>query len=438
MITRLSQSITESERMKLLRLRACRLEKGELCTVYSTSRSAYGDTLADVKSGYERGMRVDSQPGALHFKKSMQYTTMKIKSNSLLLFFFFINTIFIQGCDANPDNPAPTPVPTPTPGDGELLHHDKAVLVLREQMRDPFIQLAPDGYYYLSCTRGLDQLPDNLPAIQSWRSQNLVDWEDLGIIWEAKNGIYGQDLIELAGKRDIAPAVWAPEAHFVNGKWVIVHTSNMRLANLMLTRGSELTGPYEEPMALTFGFHRDASLFVDDDGTPWLLANCTEIRQLKKDFSGFEGVHKLLDPQDRYLGHEGACIIKFENKYILFGTAWSTYVMRKGTYNLYYCTADNVTGPYGPRKFAGRFLGHGTPFQDKRGRWWCTAFSNADNPPLDPDEAKDADLSGSAYTINKQGLTLVPLEIKMVNGDVEVIAKDENYRYPGQEEAQKF
>ena len=316
--------------------------------------------------------------------------------------------------------------------------HDKAVLVLREQMRDPFIQLAPDGYYYLSCTRGLDQLPDNLPAMQSWRSQNLVDWEDLGIIWEAKNGIYGQDLIALAGKRNIAPTTWAPEAHFVNGKWVIVHTSNMRMANLMLTRGSELTGPYEEPMALTFGFHRDPSLFVDDDGTPWLLTNCTEIWRLKKDFSGFDGFHKLLDPQDRYLGHEGACIIKFENKYILFGTAWSTDVMRKGTYNLYYCTADNVTGPYGPRKFAGRFLGHGTPFQDKQGRWWCTAFSNADNPPLDPAEAKDADLSGSAYTINKQGLTLVPLEIRMVNGDVRVIAKDENYRYPGKEEAQKF
>lgn len=316
--------------------------------------------------------------------------------------------------------------------------HDKAVLVLREQMRDPFIQLAPDGYYYLSCTRGLDNFPDNLPATQSWRSKNLVDWEDLGIIWEAKDGIYGKELMEIAEKRDIAPAIWAPEIHVVNGKWVIVYTSNMRMANLMLTKGDELTGPYEEPMALTFGFHRDPSLFVDDDGTPWLLSNCTDIRRMKKDFSGFDDVHKLLNPQDRYLGHEGVCIIKFEDKYILFGTAWSTDVMRKGTYNLYYCTADSVTGPYGPRKFAGRFLGHGTPFRDKEGRWWCTAFTNADNPPLDPNGAKDADLSDSAYTINKQGLTLVPLEIKMVKGDVEVIAKDKHYRYPGKEEAQKF
>ena len=50
MITRLTQSITESERLELFRLRAGRLEKGELCAVDSTSRSAYGDTLADSRN----------------------------------------------------------------------------------------------------------------------------------------------------------------------------------------------------------------------------------------------------------------------------------------------------------------------------------------------------------------------------------------------------
>ena len=112
--------------------------------------------------------------------------------------------------------------------------------------------------------------------------------------------------------------------------------------------------------------------------------------------------------------------------------------MRHGTYNLYYCTADKVTGPYGTRKFAGRFLGHGTPFKDKKGRWWCTAFFNANKPALAGAEAKTMDLSQTAYTINKQGLTLVPMEIKMVDGDVVVYAKDEDYRYPGNEEVQKF
>jgi len=50
-ITRLTQSITERHRMELLRLRAARLQKDELCAVDSTSRSAYGNSLADIHWG---------------------------------------------------------------------------------------------------------------------------------------------------------------------------------------------------------------------------------------------------------------------------------------------------------------------------------------------------------------------------------------------------
>ena len=50
-ITRLTQSITEQHRMDLMRLRAARLQKDELCAVDSTSRSAYGDSLADIHWG---------------------------------------------------------------------------------------------------------------------------------------------------------------------------------------------------------------------------------------------------------------------------------------------------------------------------------------------------------------------------------------------------
>jgi len=50
-ITRLTQSVTERHRMDLLRLRAARLGKDELCAVDSTGRSAYGGSLADVSWG---------------------------------------------------------------------------------------------------------------------------------------------------------------------------------------------------------------------------------------------------------------------------------------------------------------------------------------------------------------------------------------------------
>ena len=50
-ITLLTQSITEQHRMELLKLRAARLGKDELCAVDSTSRSAYGWSLADIRWG---------------------------------------------------------------------------------------------------------------------------------------------------------------------------------------------------------------------------------------------------------------------------------------------------------------------------------------------------------------------------------------------------
>jgi hypothetical protein len=53
-ITLLTQHITEQHRMDLLRLRAARLGKDELCAVDSTSRSAYGWSLADIRWGKNR------------------------------------------------------------------------------------------------------------------------------------------------------------------------------------------------------------------------------------------------------------------------------------------------------------------------------------------------------------------------------------------------
>lgn len=50
-ITRLTQSIKERHRMELLTLRGKRLGKDELCSVDSTTRSAYGCSLANIRWG---------------------------------------------------------------------------------------------------------------------------------------------------------------------------------------------------------------------------------------------------------------------------------------------------------------------------------------------------------------------------------------------------
>ena len=48
------------------------------------------------------------------------------------------------------------------------------------------------------------------------------------------------------------------------------------------------------------------------------------------------------------------------------------------------------------------------------------------------------DVTDTAYTLNPQGLTLVPMNIELKEGDVEVTALDPAYANPGTEEVQKF
>lgn len=53
-VTTLTQSISEGNRMKMFKLRAARVNDGDLCAVDSPSRSAYGKSLADIKWGHNK------------------------------------------------------------------------------------------------------------------------------------------------------------------------------------------------------------------------------------------------------------------------------------------------------------------------------------------------------------------------------------------------
>ena len=99
-------------------------------------------------------------------------------------------------------------------------------------------------------------------------------------------------------------------------------------------------------------------------------------------------------------------------------------IKAEGSYNLYYCIADKITGLTG-LKFAGRFLGHGTPFKDMNGQWWCTAFFNGNVPPESRDGIVSRNIGDNARTINEQGVTIVPFDVRVLdNGEVSIRAKD--------------
>jgi arylsulfatase len=350
--------------------------------------------------------------------------------------------------------------------DNVIAAHDRAIHVLDVWMRDPHIANGPDGAYYLTGTTaepndprwpadrynaGLDQpvgKPDAPPSIvggrvRVWRSENLLNWVEVPSPFSLDQGYWAQiepDVFASTPRADWR--LWAPELLWHEERWIVVHTSPApvrRGANLAVTRGTVLAGPFTHPMGAAMQGRHDPSVFRDDDGTLYLLWGNTLIAPLKSDLSGFAAEPVRIDPSDRIIGHEGATLRKIGSKYVHFGTAWSTDQMRKGSYNLYYCTADHPLGPYGPRQFAGRFLGHGTPFQDKQGRWWCSAFYNANVPPVSDENVQTRDLGDNAHTINEQGVTLVPLEVRILdNGEPFIRAKDPRYRHPGPDEAQQF
>lgn len=348
--------------------------------------------------------------------------------------------------------PAVQPAMTRAEIEAGLKSHDRALYIKEGWIRDPYLRYGPGDDYYLTGTTpnpgerrehsdpyniGLGRASIVGSAVQVWRSKDLVDWQYLGTPFTLKDSFH----------RESGKHIWAPEIHWLGDRWALVHCPSQK-ANLALSAGPELCGPWTHPLGAKLGNRHDPSLFRDGE-TWWLLWQNTLVAPLNKDFTDFTASPVRINPAGsrvnsagttiEVIGHEGATMLKIGGKYIHFGTAWSTDLVRKGSYNLYYCTADAITGPYGPRRFAGRFLGHGTPFQTRDGHWWCTAFFNANVPPLAKEGIQTRDLSADAQTINQRGTTIVPLEIKILNsGDVSVRALDPAYATPGPDEVQKF
>lgn len=338
-----------------------------------------------------------------------------------------------------------------------LRSRDRALYIKEGWIRDPYITLGPDDFYYLTGTTINEDDPREQTdpynvglgpesavgnTVRAWRSRDLIDWEYLGVIF---------DLEKDGAHEEPGEFVWAPEVHWIPElkRWALVHCPKAK-SNLALSAGPELKGPWTYPMGRDFKGQHDPSLFRAEDGW-WVLSENTVVKPLAPDFSKFTGPETRIDPAGSRpdpddpgktitrIGHEGATMIKVGDKYVHFGTAWSTDRGRRGSYNLYYCTSDHITGPYGPRRFVGRFLGHGTPFQTRDGQWWCTAFFNANVPPLPREGIEQRDLSDNAQTINQRGTTIVPLEVKILDdGDISIRALDPAYGTPGPDEVQKF
>lgn len=380
---------------------------------------------------------------------------------SKLFLFVFLTVSFVKAEAQTPQVMSGSEI------ESGLMSHDRALYIKKHWIRDPYIVYAPDGFYYLTGTtpnpgdprenrdpynKGLFEGSIVGATVQIWRSRSLIDWGYQGVSFTTKDTYHYDDENRAGVKSPNKNFIWAPEIHWDENrnKWILVHCPQVN-SSFVLSDGSDVKGPWIHTMGKNFDKKHDPSLFRDDDGTWYAIWANAYIAQISSDLTRFETEPVFIEPSGSRpdpknpgstisrIGHEGCTIKKIGGKYVLFGTAWSTDTGRKGSYNLYYTVADKIVGPYGPRRFAGRFLGHGTPFQTKDGKWWCTAFYNGDVPPVSSKGIQDVDLSATAQTVNLQGTTIVPLEVKFLkNGELYIRAKDPAYAVPGPDENQKF
>ncbi len=332
--------------------------------------------------------------------------------------------------------------------------HTEAVHIKGGWIRDPFIVLGPDNFYYLTGTTpapgdpreesdyyntGLGPTSIVGHVMQIWRSKDMVDWEYVGTPYDTKDTPKFKDReqsVDWSQQR-----LWAPELHWVKDRWVTVHCP-AAVSQLAYTDGVKFDGNWTFPNPKLFNKRHDPSLFLDNDGQLYMLwtqgMKHFFIAPIKADYSGFASEPFEISPADRHIGHEGATMLHIGDKYVFIGTAWSTDIGRHGSYNLYYCTSDSPYGPFTDRRFIGRFLGHGTPFMDKDGNWWCTAFYNGNVPPVEAEGIENRNLAEDAQTINQRGTTIVPLDVRVLpDGDIYICAKDPHYAAIGPDEVDK-
>lgn len=222
------------------------------------------------------------------------------------------------------------------------------------------------GYYYIYST---DTSPGNKtqpgaslrPAIQIRRSKDIIHWEFYGWVWDAV-----PNEAELWTGTD--SMLWAPSVGYFGGKWHLyysVSSLGQRQSFIGVATSDSPAGPWvdEGEVFKTLNNDKqyevnpiDPNLFIDKDGTPWLLYG-----------SYYGGIYiNELDPNTGKLVNygEGTCIARRRNnidvtekdsiegaflvyheeskKYVLFASYDHFY----GNYNVRVGRADTPDGIY--------------------------------------------------------------------------------------------
>lgn len=238
------------------------------------------------------------------------------------------------------------------------------------QLADPYI-LFHKGIYYAYGT--------GEPGFRIYVSKDLRHWEKRGLALDLEKS-FGTEKF------------WAPEVHYVAAreKFYLLYSSE---EHICIAESDSPEGPFIQddfrPLYSNNGI--DDTLFIDDDGTPYLFfvrftgGNVIWAARMEEDLKGIREETlteciRVSEPWELIEGTiaEGPSVFKSGDKYFLL---YSANDYRSRDYGIGYATADSPLGPW--TKYSGNpifkrgfpnagelvGIGHGAPFRDRNGKW---------------------------------------------------------------------
>jgi beta-xylosidase len=291
-------------------------------------------------------------------------------------------------------------------------------------LRDTHITLAADGNYYCTGTtrtEGEEAAFLFNDGIRVWKSPDLENWEDLGLVWSfEKDGTWENKWYEEMGDWKEVPAydprgrraLYAPEIYQIKGDFYITASINWPKQRdgeessctfLLKSTTGKAEGPYVDCHGGPMSSRIDSSIFTDDDGTVYYLWQDGKIARMKDDMTGFaeppcQMVQVEFDPEPYC---EGVFMFKHNGFYNLCLAIWTMdeggvagyfpgSKEQKLSYDCVIATSKNIYGPYSKRYTSITGGGHNSFFTGKDGKFYATMFGNPVNESFAPFYARPA------------------------------------------------
>ena len=198
-------------------------------------------------------------------------------------------------------------------------------------MRDHFIIKVENKWYCVGTSNPVWTGPN--PGVRLLISDDLINWTQYSWLIDAN---------KLPPDCPYNGRFWAPEIHFIKGKfWLTVNSGKvttddpkgMKTHNIWLFSSDRVTGPYNLVNGpLTEQYNNDATLFEDEDGQTYLYCSGGGLFQARIDLN----TGKLTTPIEKFLdkkqpgwpewmvgGIEGPFVIKRDGTYFMFFSTWT-------------------------------------------------------------------------------------------------------------------